>query len=76
MKNIVKVADSLGCVPWVGRSSSTAPEPTRRSPPTKRKNLVGCLFVLGAHAIVAKPKVGCGLHEYQSFFMPFRALPF
>ncbi|MBP1990052.1 hypothetical protein [Paenibacillus eucommiae] len=47
----------------VGRSSSTAPDPTRKSPPTRRKTLAGCPFELGVRAIVAKEREGMWVEE-------------
>ncbi|MBP1990863.1 RNA polymerase sigma factor [Paenibacillus eucommiae] len=52
MKNIVKVV-----VPFhLRRVSSTAPLTAKKSPPTQRKTLAGCLFELGVRAIVARER--------------------
>ncbi|MBP1993995.1 hypothetical protein J2Z66_005621 [Paenibacillus eucommiae] len=52
MKNIVKVANPLGCELSRGHSSSPAPAPARKSPLTKRKTVAGCPFELGVRAFV------------------------
>ncbi|MBP1989789.1 hypothetical protein [Paenibacillus eucommiae] len=55
MKNIVKVADPIGCERWRDRSSVPAAWPAGRweSPPIQRKTLAGSPFELGVRAIRA-----------------------